>query len=1084
MIGGLALGSQQGSKVHELDGEENEFIANDDIASSGEAETLVEVASYMLNNSDKEYTAWTLVEDLTNDGAGEIILGTTIKNGTELPTSMVGVYSFQGNTISLLDATFFRNESNYQYFSDLEIFDVDGDGTKEILHAGIVFPENGWFFLRAYNFTGGALHLEWERWWPFPASTSNYHNTHNEIAFADFDNDGTSEICTLSGICMTWDDWRNTVRFWTVGSTGPVLENQYDYAAGSFTFLFYNDNSMQAVNLDTDPYVELLTFTAHHTSANDDYVALKAMQYNGSAYAEEYSTQWAKSIWAYNRLGLVVQDIDGDGTLEILTKMQYQTTSTVGRAYYRMFRFASGFQYAFEGEYYGTGNQFPGAWNAVNYTTDASLEYMSTDAYQDNNTLFLRWWDMEGGVLVNKRAEVVTSQNWDKIDDPYAGNLVPNIAVFNSSHIVLPYSVFDGSDVAMHVKVFLINEHPIPPTITSPPDITYMVGAVGNEISWTITDTSMASPAYSIYRNGTLVDSNTWVNATPVVQDIDGLDTGVYNYTVVASDGFGSSSRDTVLVTVVASPFDALEMTTLVDIPLNIFDPSSPRVVLKYVPATEENIAALADPAIGVNTTPGFKMACGFLAEINGIKNVFETSTFPSYALDFIDFFLSEDGVFRIFYAYNFLDVTGGPTIDQMKDITELLVGLIYDGKSPAIASLRWLYEAPGISELLHIGEGTNQYQLKLEPTDFLLFLDILKMFVSFDVYILNTRSDGVKPLKIVTLSDCVNFVNFVVDVLKLFGKVGLVATTGGVAGVILAGQIGASAFKIAYQMIVNPPSFLKALVERFLPDIYSLYETLVDWVEENIWGIYVCVSVLDPPTQRLDFVIQDDEGKTILGYDPETNTTINNTSWGAFLGNREFQILYIDGQQNPSFTLAGVHSSWGIDDPPIDFALDILKQDAVVNQTRGVIRANASYSTGITLNGTTLFVPSLNAVTLSETMDDLRFLVINQDAKVTQVESIEAYVGMEQVDITYEHLGNGIYKITSIDIDATNVTRVDFVFFKASYLPRGTTVYLLEQAPAIGHPAMVTTFLAVFLLGVASITWKKKQAFFKHVKR
>ena len=54
----------------------------------------------------------------------------------------------------------------------------------------------------------------------------------------------------------------------------------------------------------------------------------------------------------------------------------------------------------------------------------------------------------------------------------------------------------------------------IPPTITSPADIGYELGAVGNSISWTATD--LAPNLYTITNNTVEVASGAWTSGTPI----------------------------------------------------------------------------------------------------------------------------------------------------------------------------------------------------------------------------------------------------------------------------------------------------------------------------------------------------------------------------------------------------------------------------------------------------------------------------------------------------------------------------------------------------------------------------------------
>ncbi len=94
----------------------------------------------------------------------------------------------------------------------------------------------------------------------------------------------------------------------------------------------------------------------------------------------------------------------------------------------------------------------------------------------------------------------------------------------------------------------------VPPAISSPAAVQYPVGQTGNKIPWTLTDAGTGVANYTVYRNGTAILMGSWTSGIPVDINVDGLAVGSYNYTIVATDGLGSSVRDTVLVNVVASP--------------------------------------------------------------------------------------------------------------------------------------------------------------------------------------------------------------------------------------------------------------------------------------------------------------------------------------------------------------------------------------------------------------------------------------------------------------------------------------------------------------------------------------------------
>nr|MDO8110769.1 PQQ-binding-like beta-propeller repeat protein [Candidatus Sigynarchaeota archaeon] len=89
--------------------------------------------------------------------------------------------------------------------------------------------------------------------------------------------------------------------------------------------------------------------------------------------------------------------------------------------------------------------------------------------------------------------------------------------------------------------------------ITHPADIQFTKGIIGNQISWTMTDITVGTTNYTIYRNSMQVASSTWTSGTPVSASLNGLLVGSYNYTIVARDGLGGWVQDTAIVTVLAS---------------------------------------------------------------------------------------------------------------------------------------------------------------------------------------------------------------------------------------------------------------------------------------------------------------------------------------------------------------------------------------------------------------------------------------------------------------------------------------------------------------------------------------------------
>ncbi|MHA1929182.1 MAG: hypothetical protein ACTSV2_11470, partial [Candidatus Thorarchaeota archaeon] len=85
------------------------------------------------------------------------------------------------------------------------------------------------------------------------------------------------------------------------------------------------------------------------------------------------------------------------------------------------------------------------------------------------------------------------------------------------------------------------------PIIDQPGNIDYEAGTTGNTIIWTPSD---AYPShYTVYRNDTEIVSASWDGGSITVY-VDGLNVGVYNYTIMVYDTSGNWIRDIIIVTV------------------------------------------------------------------------------------------------------------------------------------------------------------------------------------------------------------------------------------------------------------------------------------------------------------------------------------------------------------------------------------------------------------------------------------------------------------------------------------------------------------------------------------------------------
>jgi hypothetical protein len=108
--------------------------------------------------------------------------------------------------------------------------------------------------------------------------------------------------------------------------------------------------------------------------------------------------------------------------------------------------------------------------------------------------------------------------------------------------------VYDIGDNLAVSTVFVSVVDTTLPIVDHPPDVEYEAGTQGNVVTWNPTDFDPDS--FQMFLDSVLLSSGDW-SGLQVVANIDGLDPGVHNCTLVVYDGSGYSASDTVYVTVV-----------------------------------------------------------------------------------------------------------------------------------------------------------------------------------------------------------------------------------------------------------------------------------------------------------------------------------------------------------------------------------------------------------------------------------------------------------------------------------------------------------------------------------------------------
>jgi len=158
-----------------------------------------------------------------------------------------------------------------------------------------------------------------------------------------------------------------------------------------------------------------------------------------------------------------------------------------------------------------------------------------------------------GSHTIYRNGTVVASGNWS------VSTTIPvsidglSLGLYNFTIVVTDLS---GNLVVDTVWVTVRDT--TPPSLTSPADVTYVMGAVGHVLQWNVSDLFPAG--YRIYRNGTVVMSGEWTDSVSL--NVDYLMVGTYNFTLVVWDGSGNTAADTVIVTVVPYSTTSTSSTT------------------------------------------------------------------------------------------------------------------------------------------------------------------------------------------------------------------------------------------------------------------------------------------------------------------------------------------------------------------------------------------------------------------------------------------------------------------------------------------------------------------------------------------
>jgi hypothetical protein len=157
-------------------------------------------------------------------------------------------------------------------------------------------------------------------------------------------------------------------------------------------------------------------------------------------------------------------------------------------------------------------------------------------------------------------------KSWGKEKTEVPVPQVPTITKRSKSLVVVAFliAIVGGLSLGLGVKRgvdYVNNEMPMVKAASSPYDIT-----------WIITDEFAPDPRYTVTVNGTPKaghENEVWASEFPIVVDVRGHQIGEYNYTIVATDGYGGCAEDMVLVNVTGPVAGILSVNSPSDITYN-----------------------------------------------------------------------------------------------------------------------------------------------------------------------------------------------------------------------------------------------------------------------------------------------------------------------------------------------------------------------------------------------------------------------------------------------------------------------------------------------------------------------------------
>ncbi|MFX0064876.1 MAG: SBBP repeat-containing protein, partial [Candidatus Hermodarchaeota archaeon] len=229
-------------------------------------------------------------------------------------------------------------------------------------------------------------------------------------------------------------------------------------------------------------------------------------------------------------------------------------------------------------------------------------------------------------------------------DDGTVSHVLYNWDGSSNETLAAPYDLSLPSGEGQHVlhvyandteeqwasQTYIFTTDCTPPSIEPPDDLTYKNGTTGHNITWQPTDAHPQN--FTLYQNDTPIQNGTW-DGSALSFNVDGLDVGTYNYTLLVLDEAGNTATATVWVTVIPGPSITTRPTQLnategVWFSFD-FDVSSVYPILMWTLWGNGTAWLTIDPSTGMVTgTPSYLTAeywnvTVVVTDVNGINDTY-----------------------------------------------------------------------------------------------------------------------------------------------------------------------------------------------------------------------------------------------------------------------------------------------------------------------------------------------------------------------------------------------------------------------------------------------------------------------------